>query len=60
MGFNSGFKGLNKIFFFQALLDAFSETAIFKNIYTTDAQNLLLHVSTLQVCHHQGFFTVVK
>jgi hypothetical protein len=30
------------------------------NIYTTDPQNLLLHVSALFGCHNQGVFTVVK
>jgi len=28
--------------------------------YTTDAQNLLLPVSVIHGCHHQGLFTVVK
>jgi len=30
------------------------------NIYITDAQNLLLRVSGLLGCHHQGVFTVVE
>jgi len=30
------------------------------NIYITDALNLLLHVSALHGCHHQGVFTAVK
>jgi hypothetical protein len=30
------------------------------NIYTTDAQNLLLHVSALHGCQQQGVFTAVK
>jgi len=30
------------------------------NIYMTDAQNLLLHVSALHVFDHQGVFTAVK
>jgi len=29
-------------------------------IYITDAQNLLLRVSALLGCHHQGVFAVVK
>jgi hypothetical protein len=29
-------------------------------VYTTDAQNFLLHVSASHGCHHQGVFTLVK
>jgi hypothetical protein len=31
-----------------------------RNIYTTEEQSLLLHVSALHGCHSQGAFKVVK
>jgi hypothetical protein len=30
------------------------------NIYTTDGQNLLLHVSAIYECHYQGVITLLK
>jgi hypothetical protein len=40
-------------------INSYNQHYMHCNIYTTDAQNLLLSVSALHGCHHQGVFTVV-
>jgi hypothetical protein len=41
-------------------INLYNQTYMHWNVYTTDAQNLLLHVSALHRFHHQGVFTAVK
>ena len=35
-------------------INLYNQTYMHWNVYTTDAQDLLLHVSALHRCHHQG------